>query len=1090
MINRDVVTSQEPWRVLLKCRYHAHNSHGVAIRYPATWSMLNVRTKKLRICCNARADTTSGTWWHEYCKRGDEVFVYALPRNADIYRLRNICELVLEELIEATRAPGHEEHSSQTPQWSAHNASACQVLRSSSDSVPAWFALSEPHTSRLRGTFVIASHCMSHAPQALERAIFSRLNERDINDAPTSVPQCLETSAFTHPEARSPTTSTLAKFTVRLAPLVSMEENRACIATAWALAISDIYSRPHVSIEYRRYKDSDPSLNSNNNNCCTSLAVSLLEGSQSALDGVLSSFVEGLVLDEQIDRELPAPDEQMTIIRELAQDASPLPGGFELLQRRAYYPYNIALEWVADRSEFQFQCHWDRNILCEVKIRRLIECFRQELESMHKLQQVSSPSSPRSDGEPSIFPLDSPSESALSTPCTELSDVVAATEQCDSDEISAHDRKVMLELNSGNIPVATRTISQLVSDSYMRQPEAMAVASWDRDLSYKELDYLSKALAAHLLKTAGTQPTAILTVFSKSALAVVVLLAVLRSGHYYVPVDPSHPLARKKTVYEQARCRTTLTSPESEQACQGLGSSSIQVMTWELLDKLPCINDGNVDSSSLDGIGVVLFTSGSTGKPKGVVLKHRALSTGLLDHGKYLGLDSSSHMLSFASYAFDAHLWDTWACLIYGGKVCIPNSSERTNDLQGYINRAEVSIGILMPAALQYLEPYAMPSLKKLGVGGEAVTKTHLIPWKNSKTQVFGAYGPSECTVMSSANMHLSSDDPSDIGKPVGGGLWITDPANVDRLLPCGTEGELVITGNHIADGYLDNDAKTRAAFVTPAWPDWVPKPGRAYRTGDLAVLDSCGTLRIRGRMDGQIKISGLRIERGELEHHIASCELHANLPIIEKVEVGPGKHQLVCFFVPRGMCASFCAILPHHEALEKIENVVREHLEREVPAGWMPNAFVFLTQMPLNTSDKIDRQHLLRMFRESAMPRPPTQKVYPEAKGSEQRLSGNISDAATEAKDALRRAWSQVLGIDDSQISDDANFLRLGGSSMDAIKLVASLRKQSVDINTTQVLTHPILSEQASLVSQKKANSMEREHDRCRTPEPFQLLL
>jgi non-ribosomal peptide synthetase component F len=391
---------------------------------------------------------------------------------------------------------------------------------------------------------------------------------------------------------------------------------------------------------------------------------------------------------------------------------------------------------------------------------------------------------------------------------------------------------------------------------------------------------------------------------------------------------------RKGTVWEQARCRAILTSVESERTCAGIESPSTQIITWEFLDQLPCSGYNDTDTSRIDGIGVVLFTSDSTGTPKGAILNHRALSTSLLDHGAYLGVDASSRMLLFASYAFDAQHWDTWTCLIYGGTVCIPNDSERTNDLQGFINRAQVSIGMLMPAALELLEPDALPPLKKLGVGGDAVTKSHLLPWKNSQTQVFEVYGPTECTVNSSLNTQLRAEDPSDIGKPVGGGLWITDPANANRLLPCGTEGELIITGNHIADGYLDDITKTEAAFVTPTWPDWVPGPRRAYRTGDLAVLDSAGTLRIRGRMDRQIKLNGLRIEQGELEHHLASCELHASLPIVEKVETTPGKHQLVSFFVPRGISATFCAILPPNEALAKVEDAVRERLSREVPAG------------------------------------------------------------------------------------------------------------------------------------------------------------
>jgi amino acid adenylation domain-containing protein len=704
------------------------------------------------------------------------------------------------------------------------------------------------------------------------------------------------------------------------------------------------------------------------------------------------------------------------------------------------------------------------------------------LKTMHNLHGEQSQNLQQSDGRRSFLPPDSHSEAVFAK-------AAGTNDQNNSNEISAHDKKVILDFNSREIPTATQTISQLVSDNCRRQPEAIAVASWDRDLSYKTLDSLSQALAAHFRKTIGTQPSAVLTVFGKSALAVVVLLAIIRSGHYYIPVDPSHPLGRKQTICEQARCLAILTSPESEHTCRDLESPPIQTITWEVLDKLPRIGNDNADDSNIDGIGVILFTSGSTGKPKGAILSHRAVSTSLQDHGAYLGVDQSSRMLSFASYAFDAHLWDTWTCLIYGGTVCIPNDSERTNDLQGFINRSQVSIGMLMPAALEYLEPDAMPSLKKLGVGGDAVTQSHLLPWKNSQTQVFEVYGPTECTVYSSLNTHLSAEDPSDIGKPVGGGLWIADSADVNRLLPCDVEGELVITGHHIAEGYLNDVAKTKAAFVTPTWPDWVPGSLRAYRTGDLAVLDSSGTLRIRGRMDRQIKLNGLRIERGELEHHIASCELHASLPIVEKVEATPGKPQLVCFFVPRGVSAPFCAILPPHEALAKIEDAVRKRLAREVPANWVPNSFIFLTQMPLNTSDKIDRQHLLRLFKESTTPTQSQPIKSPQAKKHNQRVNESIPDTISETKDVLRKAWSQVLGIDASQISDDANFLRLGGSSLDAIKLVANLRKQSVDINTTQVLTRPMLSEQVSLLNQNKANGIEPQQGRVRTPEPFELL-
>lgn len=238
-----------------------------------------------------------------------------------------------------------------------------------------------------------------------------------------------------------------------------------------------------------------------------------------------------------------------------------------------------------------------------------------------------------------------------------------------------------------------------------------------------------------------------------------------------------------------------------------------------------------------------------------------------------------------------------------GGTICIPTNDERMSDLQGFVNRARISIGLLPPAALEFLEPGGLRTIQLLGLGGEATNANQLQRWKECGTRFANCYGPTECCVMSTINTHLTSADPSDIGKPVGGSCWVCDPNDTSRLLPCGLEGELVVTGANVAEGYLDEPEKTAKAFVTPTWPEWAPQHVRAYRTGDLAVLDRAGTLRIRGRIDRQIKFYGQRIERTELEQAIASCGLHnpTSLPVIEKIE-SCGRQQLVCFgeFMPQ----------------------------------------------------------------------------------------------------------------------------------------------------------------------------------------------
>jgi amino acid adenylation domain-containing protein len=1039
--------------------------------------------------CSCKADTGLGTWWYKHCRRGEEVCVYSLPRDVDADRLRSACQQILDELLEGTtKNSSQRQDSSPSSRWTIGNDATYQVLRSLTPHVPVWFGLSKPQAARLEGTFVIATDCMWYSPRELEIAVWSRLDHHCNVNPSTKFPSFAKALPLEQPVVYQPTTSMLAEFGIDLAPCTTTQETKAIIAAAWAFAVSRLYRRSDVSIEFLNAAGNDASF-INDHRIELDLSPCRQGGGRRILDGLLENAKAAPTLRSESTQNLPVPDPNQTAIKEHALNAGTAPGGLRLLSRRTYYPYDTVLEWETLKGKLRFHCLWDSNAYNEIKVKTCMNDFRQEFRNLHSLLEHESQRSFEPDAKRSDSGYATPLEVASGVQFAEILPAVDTVTDHDPYEISASDKKIMLEFNSREIPVATQTIPQLVSDQCARQPEEIAVASWDQDLTYKALDDLSIALAAHLRKTLGTQPTAILTMFSKSALGVVVLLAVLRSGHYYIPVDPAHPLSRKRTVYEQARCLAILSSSKSEKICEALDPALDMAITWEFLQKLPSPNDEISDASSIDGRCVVLFTSGSTGKPKGVLLKHRAISTSLQDHGAYIGVDSSSRMLSFASYAFDAHLWDTWTCLIYGGTVCIPNESERIDDLQGFINRARVNVGILMPAALQYLEPDAMPHFKILGVGGEAVTKSHLGPWETSSTKVVEMYGPTECSVISSVNMQLSPDDPSDIGRPVGGAIWITDPTDVNRLLPCGTEGELVVTGHHLADGYLDEVAKTEAAFVTPTWPDWVPGDRRAYRTGDLAVLDSAGTLRIRGRMDGQIKISGLRIERAELEHHIASCEKHGSLPVIEKVEMAPGNHRLVCFFVPSGFSAPFCAVLPPNEELTMIEVAIREHLAREVPAGWIPSTFVFLTKMPLNTSDKIDRQYLVRLYKDSKPPSSLQSRTSPPIDGPEPCLMESVFDAFSETNVLFREAWSQVLGVDASHISDDSNFVRLGGSSINAIKLVAVLRKQGLDINTSQVLAHPVLREQVRLVHSNQPSDTKPQQTRARTPEPFELL-
>jgi amino acid adenylation domain-containing protein len=589
-----------------------------------------------------------------------------------------------------------------------------------------------------------------------------------------------------------------------------------------------------------------------------------------------------------------------------------------------------------------------------------------------------------------------------------------------------------------------------------------------------------------------------MTVFKKSALAVVVLLAILKSGNSYVPADPSHPRSRIQVMKEQVGCAAILTSQECKQAGSGVHAAPPQVITFDMIYALP--SAGAVeDTSRLEGPCVVLFTSGSTGTPKGVLLTHKAVATSLSDHGQRIGISTSSRMLSFASYAFDAHLWDTWTCLIHGGTVCIPNETERMDDLQGFIARTNINIALLVPAVLESLEPTGLGTLQTLIVGGEAVTMHQLSRWEGTGIRLVNAYGPTECSVMSTLNLNLKASDPTDLGQPVGGQCWIVDPDDHNILLPCGAEGELVVTGEHLAEGYTGDDEKTTAAFVFPQWPSWAPQGQRVYKTGDLAVFNAQGTLRIRGRKDRQIKLHGLRIERTELEHLIAACELHNSVPVVEKVS-GAWGDRLVCFLVPRGIQAPFFALLVHAQELDVLEGTIRSRLRETVPSGWIPSHFVFVTQIPLNTSDKVDRARLIRAYEEgfatslrkdSGMATPLSDAVTSShaLDISRERTEMRPVEGADSISQTIREVWARILGMDVRQIGDNLDFVRLGGSSLHAIKVVSAMRAQGLVASTAQILSNATIRELANCYLSEAQSRARVSAGDNEDPSPFSLL-
>jgi amino acid adenylation domain-containing protein len=448
-------------------------------------------------------------------------------------------------------------------------------------------------------------------------------------------------------------------------------------------------------------------------------------------------------------------------------------------------------------------------------------------------------------------------------------------------EITSSDRVQILQWNNMGIcpPASMSCIHELFNERAQQQGSSQAICAWDGQLTYNSLDLYSSKLAKHLQMQYGVGPeSTVIVYFNQSLWAVVSMLAVLKAGACFVPVNPADPAGRIKSVVAKlgkSYSNVILTSLCYIERHKQLGFRALTV-DGHTIDAIPKSDFMSNDVAPSDAAFIV-FTSGSTGTPKGIVLEHKAFCSCALAWGPLLQRNKQSRVFQFASYSFDVSLGDIFSTLIFGGCVCIPSEHDRMNNLKGAIESLGANQLSLTPTVASYLRPEELPDVTVLAVAGEAMTKEVVDIWADHVNLV-NIYGPAECAVYSAGKAGIQSqEDPSNIGWAAGCLTWIVNPEDPDSLTPIGGIGELLIEGPILARGYLGDGAQTRAAFIED--PIWSRKNGqrkgrRLYRTGDLARYSADGSLLFMGRNDGQVKLRGQRLEVTEVEH-----QLRENIP-------------------------------------------------------------------------------------------------------------------------------------------------------------------------------------------------------------------
>ncbi|KAL0935879.1 nonribosomal peptide [Colletotrichum truncatum] len=651
----------------------------------------------------------------------------------------------------------------------------------------------------------------------------------------------------------------------------------------------------------------------------------------------------------------------------------------------------------------------------------------------------------------------------LSTFSTLLRNLIAASPSSLLRDVDALSKEHASEVNTMTRKKEPNVIDvcthHLVQQQVLAHPANTAIDSWDGTMSYSELDITSSLLAQDLQKFGIGPEQAVPFMFENSKWAIVSMLAVWKAGGYFVPLDPKTPNQRLQHLIQASDATMILTSTQYSDRCAELHCKPIVVSEDTLPVHSNTIPPKPESVANPSNSAYVLFTSGTTGIPKGVVIEHKALSSSITALGKYMGMKRESRVLRFCAFTFDAMLLDTFGTLINGGCVCVPSEHQKMNDLAGFIRDYQVNTTWFTTSLSRIIDPDSVPTLTTVAMGGEAVLQSDVDRWA-SKVRLVSGYGPTETCIITLMGELTPATPPNTIGWPVVSRSWVVNPLKTSELAPIGGVGELYVEGSSVARGYLKNDEATKLAFVKP--PNWLvgATPNtRVYRTGDFVYYNPDGTLSFFARKDSQVKIRGQRVELSEIEEAIRKQIPNWLTVAVDVFRPGEQGQQILAAIFGTGESFEQPASNKHPSAklvefMRNLSKDLKHHLAETLPGHMIPDAYLPLQRLPVQTSGKLDRRVLQVMVNSMTF-----KSIAAFASPDEGQEKPN-----TPSEIVLANLWSTALKLSNgTSITTSDNFFSLGGDSIMAMKLVALLRAEGYSLAVAQIFSNPTLSGMAS---------------------------